>query len=57
MNPEIAEQVPAVFCGPMADAAFFAALALAVYGMYGMVKIVIHRTMHRSDQGETSEYF
>jgi len=40
MSPETAQQVPAVFCGPTADAAFFVALALAVCGIYNVVKLL-----------------
>ncbi len=31
MIPEVAAQVPEVFCGPTADAAFFVTLAVVVF--------------------------
>lgn len=40
MTPETVAQVPAVFCGPTADAAFFAALAVAVFGLYNVAKLL-----------------
>ena len=43
MTPEVANQVPLVFCGPTADAAFFAAMALAVFGVYSVARMLRDR--------------
>jgi len=43
MAPEVVEQMPAVFCGPTADAAFFVALVVAVFGLYGIYKLLTSR--------------
>ena len=40
---EVAKEMPAVFCGPTADAAFFVALALAVFALYGIYKMLVKR--------------
>ena len=40
---ETVTQVPAVFCGPTADAAFFVALAMAVFGLYSIYKLLTRR--------------
>jgi len=42
-GPDAATQMPAAFCGPTADAAFFVALALAVFGLYGIYKLLTNR--------------
>jgi len=34
------QEMPAVFCGPMADAAYFVALAFAILGLYSMVRLL-----------------
>lgn len=41
--PDVAGQMPAVFCGPTADAAFFIALAVAMFGLYGIYKLLTNR--------------
>jgi len=41
--PQAMQQVPAVFCGPTADAAFFVAVALAVFGLFGLYKLLTTR--------------
>ena len=48
---ETVTQVPAVFCGPTADAAFFVALAMAVFGLYSIYKLLT-RKHSRSVLGE-----
>ena len=40
---ETVTQVPAVFCGPTADAAFFVAVAMAVFGLYSIYKLLTRR--------------
>lgn len=40
---ETVTQVPAVFCGPTADAAFFVAVAMAVFGLYNIYKLLTRR--------------
>ena len=46
--PEVTTQMPAVFCGPTADAAFFVALAVAVFGLYGIYKLLTDRRSRHS---------
>ena len=40
---ETVTQMPAVFCGPQADAAFFVALAMAAFGLYSIYKLLTRR--------------
>lgn len=40
MHAEMIQEMPAVFCGPMADAAYFVALAFAILGLYSMVRLL-----------------
>ena len=54
--PQVAEQIPAVFCGPTADAAFFVALAVAIFGLYGIYKLLtnrVNRTVLEADEPRT----
>lgn len=40
---ETVTQVPAVFCGPTADAAFFVAVAMAAFGLYSIYKLLTRK--------------
>ncbi len=40
---ETATQMPAVFCGPTADAAFFAAVGIAIFGLYSIYRLLAQR--------------
>ena len=55
---QVSTNMPAVFCGPQADAAFFVALALAVFGLYGIYRLLtsrVNRTTLELDESTTSE--
>lgn len=51
MTPEMVEQAPAVFCGPTANAAFFVAMALAVYAVYNLVRLLKERHLEDPSEG------
>ena len=52
--PEVANQIPAVFCGPTADVAFFVAIAIAVFGLSGIYKLLTNRINRSSLASEDS---
>ena len=54
---EIVTQVPAVFCGPTADAAFFVAVAMAAFGLYSIYKLLTRRSGRPIPADDSSSQF